>query len=336
MNKLRIAIIGTGHLGKFHSRLLAQKANVENSQIIFSGVYDVNVWTAEDIAKECNTTCFRTLDSAIMNSDAVFIVVPTSEHYEIAKKCIENNKHCFIEKPAFASMAEAEQFRSLAMQHSDLKIQIGHIERFNPSLLAVKQYISNPQFIEAHRLSQFRPRATDVSVIHDLMIHDIDLVLWLMASPLEHIEANGVSVITDTTDIANARLTFADGAVANITASRISAKPMRKIRLFQRFGYVSVDLAQPKAEIFRLANENESVDSKSIPASLLGDINAATNDKKIVFEEPVINTTNAMADEQQSFIDAIINDTETAVPLADGIKALEVAEQIIHLLNVGA
>ncbi|MDR0927032.1 MAG: Gfo/Idh/MocA family oxidoreductase [Ignavibacteria bacterium] len=327
MEKINIAVIGTGHLGKIHCNLLAT-----NELANFVGVYDSVADIAKSVADEHSVQCFETLQDAINACDAVLIVVPTIYHYETAKQCIEAVKHCFIEKPLVQFYSEALQLQALHAKHSELKIQVGHIERFNPALQPVLQHIGNPMFIEAHRLSQFRPRATDVSVIHDLMIHDIDLVQWLVKSDISHIEANGVSVITDTIDIANARLTFANGAVANITASRISAKPMRKLRLFQRYGYISVDLANAKLEVFRLANDGEQ-HPNAIPASMLGAIDGLDSSVSIIYEQPEIPQVNAMAEEQMSFIRSIIDRTDTAVNIAEGSVAVKVAEEITNMIG---
>ena len=377
---MKISIIGTGHLGKIHCKLLSENNLLTtNKQVEFIGLYDANTERASVIAREYKVKNFATVEETILASDAVIIVVPTVNHFEIAKQCLENGKHCFIEKPVTSTVAEANELLKIAKQNPKLKVQVGHIERFNPAIKAALNHtfpsrhcersvaihktekidchaeaarndggekdsdiVNNssnfqPMFIEAHRLSQFRPRATDVSVIHDLMIHDIDLVLWLVKSKIKSISANGLSVITNTVDIANARICFENGAVANLTASRISANPLRKIRFFQKFCYISVDLSKPDLDIFRLAKEGEN-NPNAITASMLGAIdnldeldnaNIFKNNINIVFEKPKIIPTNAIAEEQNTFITSILDNTEPLVTLEQATAALEVAEEIM-------
>jgi predicted dehydrogenase len=329
---INISLIGVGHLGKIHCKLLKQ-LSIDNSNINFCGVFDVDKALAENMANEYNVNSFESIDVTIDNSDAVFVVVPTSYHFEIVKQCLQKDKHCFVEKPVVSTIKDALELKKMADEHPKCKIQVGHIERFNPAIVEISKYQPRPMFIEAHRLSQFHTRATDTSVIHDLMIHDIDLVLWLVGSDVKSIDANGLAIITNTIDIANARLKFANGAVANITASRISAKPMRKIRLFQKYSYISIDLQNPSIEAFRLASEGDS--NNVVPALMLGEIDKVQS-FPIVFVKPDIPQTNAMANEQRTFVDAIINNTNTAVTLQDGIRALEVACEIEKLINAGS
>ena len=324
---MKISIIGAGYLGNFHCKLLKQ-----NQQVDFVGLFDANSERAKQISQEYNVKSFATVEETVLKSDAVFIVVPTVHHFEIAKLCLENGKHCFIEKPVTSTASEAKQLVEIAKQNPKLKIKIGHIERFNPAMKEASKYDLNPMFIEAHRLSQFRPRATDISVVHDLMIHDIDLALWLVKSKIKTISANGISVITNTVDIANARLCFENGAVANLTASRLSATPLRKIRFFQKFSYVAADLSKPDLEVFRLSKEGEN-NPNAVPASMLGAIDNLSDDMKIVFEKPEIIPTNAMEEEQKSFISSILNDTVPLVTLKEGALALEVAEEIMKQIN---
>jgi predicted dehydrogenase len=331
MGKIKIVVIGTGHLGSIHCKLLKS-----NPVVDFIGVYDVNTELARTRAVEYETVVFKSIDDAIKNADAVIIVTPTVSHYSIAMQCITNGKHCFIEKPVTSGIKQAQKLIELANKNPSLKVQVGHIERFNPAIQTALKYNLNPMFIEAHRLSQFRPRATDVSVIHDLMIHDIDIVMWLVKSKVKKIDANGLSVITNTVDIANARIQFENGAVANLTASRLSANPLRKIRFFQRFGYISIDMSKPDLDVFRLAQNDENL-KNAIPASMLGAIeNFPINEMpnlNIVFEKPEIMTTNAMVDEHNSFIKSIQEDTEPLVTIKSATIALEVAEKIIKQIN---
>ena len=252
MEKVKVAVIGTGHLGTVHTRLWKANNNVE-----LVGVFDTDSEKANKIADDFSCIAFNTLDELLNNCEAVTIAVPTSLHHEVSLKCIEKGVHCLIEKPIASDYIEATEIISKAKQKNVL-IQVGHVERFNPALTSLKRYNMEPKFIEAHRLSQFKPRATDVSVIHDLMIHDIDIMLWLINSKVSKIDANGVAILTDNPDIANARITFENGAVANLTASRISARPMRKMRIFQKDAYISIDFGNQDVEVFRIMGEDES------------------------------------------------------------------------------
>lgn len=331
MTKVKIAVIGTGHLGSIHCKLLK-----DNPLVDFVGVYDTNFELAQQKAAEHNTLAFKSINDAIKSADALIIVTPTVYHYSTAIQCIAEGKHCFIEKPVTSTMREARKLIGLANKNPRLKLQVGHIERFNPAVQAALKYDLNPMFIEAHRLSQFRPRATDVSVIHDLMIHDIDIVMWLVKSKVKKIDTNGLSVITNTVDIANARIQFENGSVANLTASRLSANPLRKIRFFQRFGYISIDMSKPDLDVFRLARDGEDL-KNAIPASMLGAIeNFPINemqDLNIVFEKPEILPSNAMVEEHNSFIQSIQADTKPLVTIESAAAALEVAEKIIKKIN---
>ena len=266
-------------------------------------------------------------------SEAVFIVVPTTLHFEIAKKCLEHDKHCFIEKPVTSTTQQAKELLNIEKNKPYLTIQVGHIERFNPTIETLIKNPISPLFIESHRLSQFKLRAIDVSVIHDLMIHDIDLVLWLVNSPIKSIDANGVKVVTNTIDIANARIKFENGTVANLTSSRISAKPMRKMRFFQKSGYFSLDFTTPSIEIFKLTKELPSTSNTENIATMLGGIEELKLNKHIIFEKPIITPSNAIQEEQTSFLTSIINKKVPMVSLIEGYRALEVAEEISNQIN---
>jgi len=322
MNKLKISVIGTGHLGSIHTKLWKQLSEAE-----LVGIYDSDLEKAESIAiqEKCNN--FTTIDEAIESSDALTIAVPTSLHFEIAMKCLQRGKHCLIEKPITSTYTEAKNLIEEAKKNHAL-IQVGHVERFNPAISALKNYKLNPLFIEAHRLSQFQPRAIDVSVIHDLMIHDIDIVLWMIKSHVKSIDANGVGVVTDTTDIANARIKFENGAVANLTASRISASPMRKMRLFQPNAYISIDFGKQDVEVFRLLDENEEPPDSSIPATMLGKLDAGLKNKRIYYEKPPIPQINAIAEEQKAFVEAIISNSPVPVGAEEAANALRIADEI--------
>ena len=327
VNKIKIGVVGTGHLGTIHTRLWKTHSNVA-----LIGIYDVDTERASKLAEEHSLISFTSLDEAITNCDALTIAAPTSIHYEIAKKCIEHNVHCLIEKPITENYSEALDLIHTAKERN-LVIQVGHVERFNPALAAIKQYNIAPQFIEAHRLSQFKPRATDVSVIHDLMIHDIDIMLWLIDSKVSKIDANGVAILTDNIDIANARITFENGAVANLTASRISAKPMRKMRIFQKNAYISIDLGNQDVEVFRIKEDSETSTGTEIPAAMLGTIDSALDGKSIVYEKPIVVESNAIFEEQKAFVEAILNHSPVAVSAEEAAEALNIAEQINNMIK---
>lgn len=327
MNKIKIGIIGTGHLGTIHTKLWKNNTNIE-----LIGVYDIDLKKAEQVANEFGCYPFKDIDSLLENVNAVTIATTTSSHFEISQKAILNGVHCLIEKPITQTYDEAVELIKIAKK-ANVKIQVGHVERFNPALISLRQYQLQPLFIEAHRLSQFKSRATDVSVILDLMIHDIDIMLWLIKSKVKNIYANGVSVLTDTTDIANARITFENGAVANLTSSRITAKPMRKMRLFQKNAYISIDFAKQEVEVFRLLKDGESSDGFALPAAMLGAIDEATKNQKIVFEKPKVIQINAIEEEQKSFINSIINNSPIKVSAEDAAVAIRIAELISAQIN---
>lgn len=327
MNPLRVAVLGTGHLGSIHARLWKTAGNAE-----LAGVFDTDPERTAAVAEQHSTRAFASIDEALEHVDAVTIASPTSTHYDIAMRCISAGKHCFIEKPITTTYAEACDLIDLASSHG-VVVQVGHVERFNPGLGALHGYALAPMFIEAHRLAQFKPRATDVSVIHDLMIHDIDIVLWLVRSPVKQVDANGVAVLTDTPDIANARITFENGCVANLTASRISQKQMRKMRMFQKDAYISIDFAAPAVEVFRLLEDGESATS-GVPALMLGNIEAGTRKRSIVFEKPEIEQANAIQLEQHSFAEAILKGLPAAVTAREAAEALRIAGLIADMVGV--
>ena len=327
MEKIKIGVIGTGHLGTIHTRLWKTHANAE-----LIGIYDVDTEKTSKLSADFDCKAFGSLDEAIQSCDALTIAAPTSLHYSISKQCIENNVHCLIEKPITENYNEALDLIEKA-KSKNLIIQVGHVERFNPALAALKQYKLAPRFIEAHRLSQFKPRAIDVSVVHDLMIHDIDIMLWLVGSKVSKIDANGVAILTDNIDIANARITFENGAVANLTASRISAKPMRKMRIFQKSAYISIDFGNQDVEVFRIKDSNEDNSHSQIPATMLGTIDSALNNQTIVYEKPNVEESNAIFEEQKAFISAIQNHSPIAVSAEEAAEALNIAEQINDMIK---
>lgn len=317
---LRVAIIGTGHLGTIHTRLLAQQPDASVTYVV-----DPDAERARSLSAEVGATWVATIEELPRSSvDAVVIAAPTSFHASLALTAIDNGWHCFIEKPVTATVAEAEDVAARAAA-SNVVIQVGHVERFNPAIAALQQYPVQPRFIEVHRLSAFKPRAIDVSVVQDLMIHDIDLLLWLTESAVVEIQATGVSVLTPTPDICNARLTFANGCVANVTASRISAKPMRKLRIFQENSYASVDMGAGTLEMFRLIETPSFDASHQTP---LGTINTQFGDRMIVVDSPSVQPQNAIAEEQRRFLESIRTGTSAAVTLSDGIEAVRIASRI--------
>lgn len=316
--KLKAGVLGAGHLGKIHLKLLQQSEKYE-----LTGFYDPDESNGKKVEHEFGYPYFSSLESLIDAVDVVDIVTPTLSHYTCAIKAITKGKHVFIEKPVTNTVEEAEHIR-LLVSENNLRGQVGHVERFNPAFIAVKDDIQSPMFIETHRLAEFNPRGTDVPVVLDLMIHDIDIILSVVKSPVKNITASGVSVISETPDIANARIEFENGCVANLTASRISMKNMRKSRFFQKDAYISVDFLEKQVEVVKMKNAPE------IP----GDFdmvlqNAEGLKKQIYFENPEISPNNAILEELESFANAINNNTKPVVTLRDGTDALRVAYQII-------
>ena len=328
MKKLRAGIFGLGHLGKIHLKVLKEICS-ERDDIEIAGIYDSNKESNESISLENNFQINNSPEDLIAKIDVAIIVTPTSTHYDLASKTINAGINTFIEKPVCDTTEEATKLLALA-KDKKLKVQIGHIERFNPAILALDNYKLAPMFIETHRLSQFNPRGTDVSVIQDLMIHDIDIILNLVKSKVKKIDANGVAIITDKIDIANARIQFENGCVANITASRISMNKMRKMRLFQKSAYISIDFLQNTSEVFRLG---EGTSESSIA---LTEFEQGNKNIKIFYERPPVMEVNSMKYEVNKFIDAIINNDEPIVTLEDGLQALEVANEIVSLIESGS
>ncbi len=316
---LKAGVLGAGHLGKIHLRLLQESKNYE-----LVGFYDVDEDTGKKVEKEFGYKYFNDLDALIAAVDMVDVVTPTLSHFEMGKKAITAGKHLFVEKPITNTVEEAEALVELAKKHK-VKGQVGHVERFNPAFMAVAAKIENPMFIETHRLAEFNPRGTDVPVVLDLMIHDIDAILSVVKSEVKNISASGVSVISDTPDIANARIEFENGCVANLTASRISLKNMRKSRFFQRDAYISVDFLEKKCEVVKM--KDAPVEEGDFDMILQ---NAEGVKKQIYFDNPEINPTNAILDELDTFAHAINNDTTPIVSLEQGTRALRVAKQIIN------
>lgn len=315
---LKAGVLGAGHLGKIHLRLLQQSEKYE-----LVGFYDPFTENAQKVADEFGYTLFDSVASLIDAVDVVDIVTPTLSHFDCAQEAIKKGKHIFIEKPITNTLQEAEAIRTLASQYH-VRGQVGHVERFNPAFTAVKDLIDSPMFIETHRLAEFNPRGTDVPVVLDLMIHDIDIILSVVPSKVKSVNASGVSVISETPDIANARIEFENGCVANLTASRISMKNMRKSRFFQKDAYISVDFLEKKSEVVKMKDAPEKPGEFAMILQ-----NAEGVKKQIYFENPKVTANNAILDELESFADAIRNNTTPIVSLRQGTEALRVAHQII-------
>jgi len=320
---MKIGVLGAGHLGKIHIKLLNEIPEWE-----LVGFYDTDIEKAKLFSAEIGVPYFESEDEMIALCDAIDIVTPTKYHHQCAVKCLTAGKHLFVEKPVAASIKEAKDMMTLAAE-ANVKVQIGHVERFNPAFLAAQSYIQTPMFIETHRLAQFNPRGTDVSVVLDLMIHDIDIVLSVVKSPVKKISASGVAVVSDTPDIANARIEFDNGCVCNLTASRISLKNMRKSRFFQRDAYVAVDFLKKSAELVRMKTHEGERD----PLGIYLELGEGKGAKQIYFENPKVQDTNAIKMELQLFANAITTNTIPVVSLHDGFEVLNVAHQIIDKLK---
>jgi predicted dehydrogenase len=319
---LKIGVLGAGHLGKIHLRLLQQSNKFE-----LVGFYDENHENGAKIASEFGYKQFETIAKLIHAVDVIDIVTPTLSHYKCAKVSIKSGKHVFIEKPISTTVEEAEEIITLSNENN-VKGQVGHVERFNPAFTAVKDMIESPMFIETHRLAEFNPRGTDVPVVLDLMIHDIDAILSVVKSKVKSVHASGVSVLSQSPDIANARIEFENGCVANITSSRISMKNMRKSRFFQKNAYISVDYLDKVCEVVKMKDAPEFPGDFDMILQ-----NAEGENKQIYFANPEVEPNNAILDELESFADAINNDTTPVVTLQDGTEALRVAYQIIDSMN---
>lgn len=317
---LKVGVFGTGHLGKFH---LNNWKEIRGTEIV--GFFDPNEQTASEVASQYRLKRFTREEDLIEAVDAVDIVAPTNFHFGICEKAIRAGKHVFVEKPLANTIEEAKQIVML-VQESNVKLQVGHVERFNPAFLALANTTLNPMFIEVHRLAQFNPRGTEVSVILDLMIHDIDIILSIVKSDVKHISASGVAVMTDTPDIANVRIEFDNGCVANLTSSRISMKRMRKTRLFQKDAYIGIDFLDKKTEVIKIKQPgDENVFSF--------DIETHNGKKTLAIANPQVPEVNAIKRELEEFVAAIQNDTRPIVNEIDGLRAMEVAHQILQKIN---
>jgi predicted dehydrogenase len=317
---LRIGLFGVGHLGKFH---LNNWKEIEGVEVV--GFYDPSDKNAKAVTEKYGIKRFADAGQLMKLIDAADIIAPTTHHFELCELAIRNGKHVFVEKPMCNTMAEANELVKL-VKEANIKFQVGHVERFNPAFLAVKDLQLNPMFIEVHRLSQFNPRGTEVSVILDLMIHDIDIILSLVKSDVKNVHANGVAVMTDTPDIANVRIEFDNGCVANLTSSRISMKKMRKIRLFQRDAYIGIDFLEKKAEIIKMKTPGDKDDFSF-------DIDTKDGKKSIVIKNPAVKEVNAIKLELEQFRDAVVTNGTVPVSEVDGLRAMDVAHQILQKIQ---
>ncbi len=317
---LKVGVIGAGHLGKFH---LNNWMEIEGVQVI--GFCDTDDANAAAVSAKYNLQRYATAAALIQDCDAIDIVAPTVFHFELCEAAIKKGKHVFVEKPLANTMDEARELVKLAKE-ANIKFQVGHVERFNPAFLSLQHYTLQPMFIEVHRLAQFNPRGTDVSVILDLMIHDIDIILSIVKSNVNYISANGVAVMSDTPDIANVRIEFDNGCVANLTSSRISMKKMRKMRLFQKDAYIGIDFLEKKTEIIKL----NTPEDKNV---FTFDIDTNSGKKTIAVASPNIPEVNAIKMELETFKNAIINNEETPVTIVDGLRAMDVAHQILEKIT---
>lgn len=313
-------MLGAGHLGKIHLKCIREIGEYE-----LVGFYDADEKTALHVEKEFGLKHFAGVDDLIDEVDVVDIVTPTVSHFDCASRSLKKARHVFIEKPVVTTPEEARQLMVFA-EEASVKVQVGHVERFNPAFIAAQPFIKKPMFIEAHRLAQFNPRGTDVPVVLDLMIHDIDIVLSMVRSGIKRLNASGVSVVSDTPDIANARIEFDNGCVANLTASRISMKNMRKTRIFQRDAYISMDFLKKDVEIIRIS---DPIENGSDPLAMIIDLGEKRGKKQISIEKPEIPTLNAIKAELESFYHAIVSNSAPPVTINDGYDALNVAYQVL-------
>lgn len=322
---LKIGVLGAGHLGKIHLGCIREIKELE-----LTGFYDPDNEIAEQVEKEFGVKRFNNISRLIDEVDIVDIVTPTVSHYKCASEAIKKLKNVFIEKPLVSTLAEAKKLIELT-EEAKVKVQVGHVERFNPAFMAARDYISNPMFIEIHRLAEFKPRGLDVPVVLDLMIHDIDVVLSVVKGNIKKLSASGVAVVSDTPDIANARIEFDNGCVANLTASRISMKTMRKARFFQQNAYISVDFFKKKAEIIRIKDVEDI--NKAGALDIIIDMGKGRNAKQLMIDHPAIVPVNSIKTELESFYESIVNDIEPAVTIIEGYKALDLAYKVINKIS---
>lgn len=310
MSKIKCAVIGVGYLGRFH----AQKYQlIEQAELV--GVCDANPAVCETVANELGVPAFHHIEDLFGKVDAVSIAATTTQHYDIARACLEKGIHVLVEKPITQTVVQAEKLIAIA-NHHHAKLQVGHLERFNAARLALEPHLEKPLFIESQRLASFNPRGTDVNVVLDLMIHDIDIIQAMVNSPIVKIEAHGTPVLSSSIDIANARMTFANGCVANVTASRVSFKTERKMRIFQPNTYISIDYQNKEFAVF------EKGTGEMFPGI-----------PEIVRHQSVFEKGDALLEEIKAFISCIQNDTPPLVTGRDGCNALATAATITNLIH---
>ncbi|HEX8279332.1 MAG TPA: Gfo/Idh/MocA family oxidoreductase [Segetibacter sp.] len=317
---LKVGVFGVGHLGKFH---LNNWKEIEGVKLV--GFYEPAELTAKEVAEKYELKRYTDIDKLMDACDAIDVVAPTNHHFDLCEKAIRKGKHVFVEKPLANTIDEGRLLVNMARE-ANIKMQVGHVERFNPAFLALKNVTLNPMFIEVHRLAQFNPRGTEVSVILDLMIHDIDIILSIVDSDVKNIFASGVAVMTDTPDIANVRIEFNNGCVANLTSSRISMKKMRKLRMFQKDSYIGIDFLERKTEIIKLKQPED----KNVFAF---DIETPNGKKTIAVANPKVEDGNAIKLELEAFVDSIVKNKPTVVSEIDGFLALEVAHRILEKIS---
>ena len=322
---LKIGVLGAGHLGKIHIKCIKQ---IKKYELV--GFYDPDDENAARVEQEFGVKRYDNLSTLIDDVEVVDIVTPTVSHFECASEALKKTRHVFIEKPVVTTLDEARKLIALS-DEANIKVQVGHVERFNPAFIAARPYFHQPMFIETHRLAQFNPRGTDVPVVLDLLIHDIDIVLSVVKSDIHRISASGVPVVSPTPDIANARIEFTNGCVANLTASRISMKNMRKSRFFQKDAYIAVDFLEKETEILRMKDVDPAT---ADPYAMIMELGNGQAPKQVIFDKPVIKEINAIKEELASFADAIENDSTPPVTINDGYHALEVAHRIIDKLSL--
>jgi predicted dehydrogenase len=323
MNKIRVGVIGIGHLGRLHAGLYRE---IEQAELV--GVYDTDTEKARKVSSELGVKSFQSLDELFAETEAINIVTPTTTHYDIAEKALSANKHVFVEKPITSGESDAEKIINLAAEKNRI-LQVGHIERFNPAVLALSDVDLDPIFIESHRLASFNPRGTDVAVILDLMIHDLDLILSLVRSEAVQIDASGVGVVSPTVDIANARIQFANGCVANVTASRISNKKMRKMRIFQPNAYISLDFVDGFSEIFYTTESGKLNFNDGTLAFSLGQIDAGGTRKEIKYNKLQRAGINPLKQELSSFAESVDTGVPPVVDGNAGLAALRLANKVL-------
>ncbi|MFP4065284.1 MAG: Gfo/Idh/MocA family protein [Bacteroidales bacterium] len=322
----RIGVLGAGHLGSIHIKCILASEHLE-----LAGFYDPDEVTAENVARTFRIPRFHSEDELMSAADIMDIVTPTVSHFDCASRALKQGKHVFIEKPLTATLEEGRKLIELAREAS-VKVQVGHVERFNPAFIAAEPYLKTPMFIEAHRLGRFNPRGTDVPVVLDLMIHDIDIILNVVKAKVKQISASGASIVSDTPDIASARIEFTNGCVANLTASRLSMKNMRKTRFFQQDGYIAVDFLSKETQVIRL----KDVVTSSDPMAMVIDVGPEKKQKQIWVEKPEVEPINAIQTELETFLCAITGNTDPLVSIHDGYASLDLANRIMGKIQHSA